>query len=362
VSAGPPPAGPPSCRVPARTARALQALLDDAVARNGGYGGGVLRIDSDGCGLLWEGASGERAHGDGAMRTSDTFEIASVTKAFTAAVALQLAEEGALDLDAPVPADLVPSRKVTLRQLLAHRSGLPDYWTDPPFVAEGENAFLHAFLADRDRLWKPDELLLYARALTPAGPAGGGYHYADTNYVVIGLLVERVTGRPLEAAIRARILEPLEMSDTYVSYREPARAGRVESTRYEERLALRGERRQSADWAGGGLVSSARDLHRFTKALAAGRLFKARATLDAMKAWAPTGEKDVDYGLGLFRLRLDGGGEVWGHDGHGNAFAFEWPERGLSFVGTLNQLDNDWWPLVQAAMKALGAPSSAPPR
>jgi len=73
-----------------------------------------------------------------------------------------------------------------------------------------------------------------------------------------------------------------------------------------------------------------------------------------MKSWRATDAEDVNYGLGLFRIGLDGGaGELWGHDGHGNAFLYYWPQRGIVFAGTLNQTQNDWWGLVSTAMSAL---------
>jgi D-alanyl-D-alanine carboxypeptidase len=180
--------------------------------------------------------------------------------------------------------------------------------------------------------------------------------------VLLGLVIERATGKKLHEVFRERILIPLEMTDTYISYHEPPRLA-AESHRYEGPLDLYGERRQSADWAGGGLVSSTRDLTRFVFALAQGRLFRNPGTLDRMMTWRPTGTKDVDYGLGLFHIRLDGElGQFWGHDGHGNAFMYYWPERQLAFVGTLNQTENSWWDLVSDALEKLGEGTSGASR
>jgi D-alanyl-D-alanine carboxypeptidase len=344
--------------------RALQGLLDAQVAKNKGRGGGVLRIESLGCGLVWDGASGTLAVDATPMRPDDTFEVASITKTFTATAVMQLVEDGRLDLDVPLSRQapglgegLLVIRghdhgpEITPRQLLGHTSGLPDIWSDPPFVAKHSNAFVRAFEAEVDRLWNPADVLAYARRLTPVGMPGERYHYSDTGYVLLGLLVERVTGKPLHAVLRERILSPLRMDDTTMSYREPAPAGRRESHRYEGRLDLFGQLRQSADWASGGLVSSARDLARFGEALVRRRLYSRPSTLDSMQAWHPTQKRDVDYGLGLFRVHLDGdAGDLWGHDGHGNAFMYVWPQGGWIFSGTLNQTANDWWPLVASVM------------
>ena len=365
----------PACAVPvgSSTARALQALLDTAVEKNRGAGGGLLRIESGECGVLWEGASGRLARGvDTPIAAGDTFEVASVTKAFTAAVALQLAEDGRVDLDAPI-GDHLPASvtrgllvvrghdygpELTARQLLGHRGGLPDVWSDGPFVSKDTNAFVRAFLRDPDREWPPAEVLDYARKLAPIDQPGRRHHYGDTAYVLLGLLIEQLEGAPLHAVFRQRIFARLAMADTYLRYREPAPREARESHRYEDRLDLFGQRRQSADWASGGLVSSTRDLGRFAFALAGGEVLCEPASLTAMTTWQPTGKKGIDYGLGLYRLQLDRElGELWGHDGHGNSFMYRWPSRNLVFVGTLNQTRNDWWPMVASAMKLLAAPT-----
>jgi D-alanyl-D-alanine carboxypeptidase len=342
----------------------LQRLLDASVRRNGGLGGGVVRIDSESRGLLWEGASGNRSDGE-PMGVDDTFEVASVTKTFTATSVMMLVEDGRLRLDEPI-GELLPPKvtrgllvihghdygpELTLRQLLAHTSGLPDYWTDPPTV-DGDNEFVRDFMADPNRMWDPADVLAYVRRLTPIAVPGQRYHYGDTGYVLLGLAVERATGKKLHEALRERILSPLDMSDTYFSYHEAPPRGARESHRYEGSLDLFGQRRQTAEWAAGGLVSSTRDLSRFVLALARGKLFKHPETLSAMTTWRPTGKRDVAYGLGLFQITLDDGrGQLWGHDGHGNAFMFYWPEQGIAVVGTLNQTENDWWDFASPALK-----------
>jgi D-alanyl-D-alanine carboxypeptidase len=345
--------------------RELQARLEHAVSPNHGRGGGVLRLEGPG-GVLWEGAAGQVHQGGEPMRPGDTFEIASVTKTFTATVVLQLCEEGKLALDGPIGDHLPPAvthgllvivrhdygAELTVRQLLQHTSGLPDFWSDH----DEANAFLPAFLAAPDRFFSPDDVLAYVRKLRPAGPPGKRYHYSDTGYVLLGKLVESVEDKKLHEVFRARLLGPLGMNDTYFSYREPKATSLPEAHRYEGTQDLHGQRRQTADWASGGLVSSTRDLSRFALALARGELFRSPATLEQMRTWAPIGKRDLSYGLGLFRIRLDApAGHLEGHDGHGNAFMYVLPERGLAIVGTLDQTENDWWPLVEHALKTVSA-------
>ena len=349
------------------SALALQAALDAAVQKHGSYGGGVLRIATV-AGVVWEGASGTLSHGGGPMTPDATFEIASVTKMLTAATALLLVEDGALSLDAPLAQSLPPGLtqglsvvgghdygpEVTLRQALAHTSGLADFWTDPPLGPTGANAFLTAFEGDAAHTWKPEEVLAYVPKLTPFAKPGVAFHYSDTGYVLVGLAIERVTGAPLHAVFRKRLFGPLGMDDTYLSYHETSTSAAAEAHRYEATTDLHATPRQSADWASGGLVSSTRDLTRFLFALVSGEVFAKKGSLAVMQSFSPTAQPGVEYGLGLFRTSLDVvPGTIVGHDGHGNAFLYLWPERGLVFAGTLDQTDDDWYPLVQSAAAAL---------
>lgn len=349
-------AGLAACEIKAAESgdiEAVQNTLQRLVARNNGQGGGVMRI-SQGDKVLWEGAAGNMAGASSASMTPDTsFEVASITKAVTAAVILRLVEDGKLRLDEPL-SEALPAAEwrgfdpaITIRQLLSHTSGLPNYWDDGPKDREGSNAFLRAFLAEPEKDWKPHEILAYSREI-PAKPRGRRFHYSDTNYVLLGLIIEHATGLSLHQVYRDTVFEPLGMHDTWLTYRE-ARRGAAPSHRFEDEEDLHAKPRQSADWAGGGLVSTTRDLEKFLRGLASGKLFHKPETLAAMREAVPVGEEGISYGLGLYRVKLDGKlGELWGHDGHGNSFAYYWPERDITFTGSLNQTENDWWPVAQA--------------
>ncbi len=233
--------------------------------------------------------------------------------------------------------------EIQVGELLQQVSGLPDYWSSPEFI--------QAFDADVSRVWYPDELVAYAKAMTPIGIPSQTWHYADTNYVLLGMIIETVTGQPLEEVFRQRILGPLGMSETYLAYHEPAVSPRQESHRFEFAEDLYAQPRQSTDWAGGGLVSSNADLQKFMRGLFQGRLFERSQTVDLMKTSTDTGAAGVAYALGLFRVNLGAGeGHLWGHDGWGNSFMYYWPEQDIGFTGALNQVDNDWYPLVETAI------------
>jgi D-alanyl-D-alanine carboxypeptidase len=147
------------------------------------------------------------------------------------------------------------------------------------------------------------------------------------------------------------------MNSTYMSFRERPPAGVAVSHRYESREDLTGVPHQSADWAGGGLVSTAGDLARFILGLVRGELFgkETNDILDMMLQAVPTEVEGVGYGLGVFVIDAaeEGLGRVWGHDGWCNSFMFFSEGLGLAATGTLNQLDNDWYEHVsQAALLA----------
>ncbi len=343
----------------------LQASLEHRVGLNGGRGGGVARVQNKEGVVLFEGVSGNAWVDGPAMAPEDTFEVASITKTFTAAAILLQEEEGLLGLDAPISTWLDSSwtegllvisghdhgPELTPRQLLQHRSGLPDYWSDPPFTGgPGVNAFLEAFMADSEHLWSPEELLAYVRGLNPIAAPDVQFHYSDSGFVLLGVLAETLDGQPLHDIFRTRLLNPLGLDHTWLTWHEEPASEAVLDHRYEGSLDLHGRVHQSADWAGGGLVSSTGDLIRFMEALEGGEVFAYPSTLAAMKSWLPTGWEDVGYGLGVFQVDLGELGELWGHDGYGNSWMYTWPDRGVTLVGTLNQTDNDWWPWMEEAI------------
>ncbi len=328
------------------------SVVSRLVAKNDGHGSGIARLaPASGPALI--AVSGRLAgEGSAAMEDGTPFEVASVTKAVTAATVLRLCERGVLGLDwtleRVLPARAIQSwdPQITIRQLLSHTSGLPDYWTDGKLDRQGRNAFLREFLADPSREWAPIEMLDHARAM-PARRKGGRFHYSDTNYVLLGLIIERACGRALHDVFRREIFDPLGMKTTWMSFKERAKRTPV-SHRYEGAEDLTVAVRQTADWAGGGLISTAGDLEMFLRGLFSGALVSP-ASLAEMCRWVPVGEDGISYGLGLYRVELDEGqGELIGHDGHGNAFAYFWPQRGIALTGTLNQYDNDWWPLAES--------------
>jgi D-alanyl-D-alanine carboxypeptidase len=332
---------------------ALQLAVDRSAERAGGWGASVLGVRVGGA-IPFAGAAGERVRDGDPMTSTDAFEVASVTKTFTAALILGMVDDGLIGLEDPLTS-LLPddtptgladaggvdrTGEVTLRQLLNHTSGIPDYWSDPPFVRNGNNQFILDFLADDDRHWTFDELIPYAVDLRPPGPPGEQWHYSDTNYVLLGMIAEAHLGEPYASALRRRVLDPLGLDHTWMVWDEVAPDVPLVA-RYEGRRDLTQYAHQSADQAGGGLASTTEDLLDFADGVASGALFSA-ALFDAMLDPVVTGEgQGVGYGLGVFVVELDEGGVIWGHDGYGGAFLYSRVETGASWAGSNNQTDAD---------------------
>ncbi|MFH8518851.1 serine hydrolase domain-containing protein [Streptomyces gelaticus] len=322
-------AGTPNGCDAARTA--LGRSLDTLVTRHGIPGAAAEVIGRD-CGR-WTAERGVANLDTGRpMRAADRLRIGSVTKTFTATVVVQLTDEGRIGLDDPVERHLPglirgnghDGRTITVRQLLQHTSGLPDY--TETFVERPVDEW-------RFRHFEPRELV--ATALAMPRPATE-WHYSTTNSVIAGLIVEKVTGRGVEAEVRRRIIEPLGLRDTYwpgdrTRIRGPHSrsyvpvAGPADAARPDGASSLGGtplsdntEWNMSFGGAGGALVSTPGDMNRFFRGLFGGRLVSAHG-LAEMKRTVPADPERLwpgaRYGLGLIASPLTCGGMWWGHGG-----------------------------------------------
>jgi D-alanyl-D-alanine carboxypeptidase len=261
--------------------------------------------------VVWAGAAG---YGDLTRRTpvqvNDRFGVGSVTKTFVARVVLQLAEEGKLDLD-KTPQDYLDLEIVraipntgtaTIRQLLNHQSGIPDWEFQEDWIrkARGDRMELgHVF-------GKAETLEYCTGDLLPATNAPGErFSYSSTNYTLLGLIIEAVTGNDAEAEIRSRILEPLGLRNTFMESFEDIPGGYVHSYHYATPQFRReaGIHRTfpeirpyliettsanlSAEWTAGGMVSSASDLVRWVQELRDGKLLSPQTHRDALTHFPP---------------------------------------------------------------------------
>ncbi|WP_326554853.1 alpha/beta fold hydrolase [Micromonospora sp. NBC_01813] len=263
--------------------------------------------------------------------SSDRVRIFSNTKTFVATVVLQLSAEGRLALDAPVERYLPglirgngnDGREISVRQLLSHTSGLPDY--DSPVHAPNGGYYRHRY--DHHT---PEELVRSGISKPRLGVPGSEFHYSTTNYVLAGMIIEEVTGRSYGDEVTERILRPLGLRDTVLPgdhVRIPGRHARgYAHLDGNKQLAGTGRRidvtqlNPSLLWAGGEMVSTVSDLNTFFAALLAGRLLPA-PQLAQMKQTVPANVlPGASYGLGLIRMSLSCGGQYWTHGGSGLGF------------------------------------------
>ena len=313
-------ARPPGDSVSATTVPAAE--LEAAIAGLPSADATAALVRVGGTDGVWRGSSG--VHDLTTGRPADPagrFRAGSVTKVFTAAVALQLASEGALDLDRTARSylpELIPVSYagVTVRQLLNHTHGIPAPgfpWTTV------EGAYANRFLVH-----DPEDMVRSATAKKPEFPPGERQHYLNIGYTIAGLLIEHVTGDSYEDQVARRILRPLGLRDTYLPGANPRIVGPHNHGYQTMTLddGTVGPRDVSVwgttdGWAAGDLVSTTADLERFTKALFRGRVVRG-PLLEEMFTLPPVtdfGSGDpAAYSVGLSMKRL-GGREVWGKTG-----------------------------------------------
>jgi len=325
VSAGTVTASPSTSPDPA----ALQSALDGV---NGAGMPGVYAEVRD-AGQVWRGASGVADVRTGRPVTPDMRQrVGSITKTFTAAAILQQVEMGRIQLDAPIGGYLpwlVPGergKKITVRMLLNHTSGLAEYlpyafpslaaWPSLPDISP------ESLDDNRFRQFRPAELIemgVNAPAVGEPGSTPGVY--SNTNYLLLGQLLERVTGTTAEHYITRHVIEPAGLQHT--EFPAGPRINGPHSRMYEALFGLIDPPRDysvyNMSWVttGAGLVSTMADLNRFYDRLLAGKIVN-RSSLAQMQRTVPVIALDgqtIDYGLGLHKVESPGCGTFWGHDG-----------------------------------------------
>ncbi|MFI6603211.1 serine hydrolase domain-containing protein [Nonomuraea sp. NPDC050536] len=315
-----------------------QALLDRIVAS--GTVSAIAEIrDGD---KLWRGTSGKVSLGSSRPAPMNgRYRIGSPTKTFTATVLLQLVEEGKLQLTDTVEQwlpGLLTKEDVTVKNLLQHTSGIPDYT---------KNMFDEYGPKDRYRTWTPKELVARVAKLPPEFAPGARFSYSNTNYIVLGMLIERVTGRPYETEVRERIVRPLGLRHTSLPGASPqipgphahnylpTKSGMLDVTRFNPTIA----------YAAGEIISTTQDMNQFYRALFQGKLLP-QAQVKQMQ------ESGKQYGYGLEVAPLPCG-TMYGHGGGGPGFrtvSFSTPDASRQLALSIAMRDGD---AQEATMKLL---------
>ncbi|MFF1797472.1 serine hydrolase domain-containing protein [Kitasatospora sp. NPDC058263] len=296
------------------------------------------------------------------LDAGDEFRMGSNTKTMMATLVLQLAAEGRLTLDDPVqrwlPGRVPDGGAITLRMLLNHTSGLFNYTEDPSFSFDEDPAALQQWLdVGRWRPYAPGELVGLAAQHPPYFAPGQGWHYSNTNYVVIGMLIERLTGRGWADEVQRRIIRPLGLTGTSMPLNSPFVPGPHAHGYYKlasgpADVTLLDPSMAGASGAG---ISTTTDLARFVSALLGGRLL-APAQLAEMKRTTPQ-SGPAEYGLGLQRTST-ACGEYWGHSGGIPGYTtlmYGASDGRRQFTASVNPYDLSDLPAANATVEALVA-------
>ena len=321
--------------------------IDAAVAGSVEVPSVVVAIRAPTRRIDWSHASGVRAFNDTPAEATDEFRIASITKTYVAAAFLRLVEDGKLKTDQPILSLIDPElaktlisggydpAKITVRHLLTHRSGIRNY-ADAPSYAE-------TIGGNPTKQWTAfEQIALAVKQGKPIAAPGQRGDYSDTNYVVLGHIIERSTRKPLGEAVRFLVgFAKLGLNHTYWEKSEAGELADVPENRlhaYQDGADTAALNPSIDLYGGGGLVSTTADLISFYKALFEGRVFRNRATLAAMLV-VPVGPGSLEgegYALGIDRVGITEPVVCWGHPGHWSATAAWCPTAKIGFAVSLN--------------------------
>lgn len=249
----------------------------------------------------------------------DITRIASVAKAFSGAAALTLVRDGKLSVTSTVGESVkgMPKAwsKVTVAQLLQHTGGVPDYIKDPKFIK--------ALTADLTRTWKPRELVSYVADKPLEFTPGSKYNYSDTDNIIIGLIVENISGLSYEKYLESQVYTPLSLGATSLPSTVALPTPYVNGYSYGDDGTLENVSEflsPSGAWASGGILSTATDLNRFIRGYAGGQLVGATAHTDQFSSFVagesgPPGPGENSSGLGIFQYKTVCGA-FYGHSGN----------------------------------------------
>jgi len=337
------------------TSSQLQAALDDWRASSE-IAGAVLAIDAPGQGTLTLVSGVSDLDAGTPLAPQDRFRIGSITKTFVAALVLQLAQEGILTLEDPLSAyvpDFPNAENITIRHLLSHRSGIFDFEFIPGLVEKA--------LQDPTKVWTWQEVVAAAAEQEPYFKPGSGYAYSSTNFTLLGVVAEAVTGTRLADEMRRRFFEPFGLADTFLGGDPEMPEGIIhgygtlpDGTPFDI-TAIPNTAVDTASWATGSMVSNAADLVRWVKALYGGKgevvdgeILDEMLTFEASCGPASS----VLHGLGVFRFETPMGVAL-GHTGTWFGFTSRmmyFPELDITVVVLVNGYFINTYPITETAM------------
>ncbi len=295
--------------------------------------------------------------------------MASVTKIYIAALVMRLSQDKLLSLDDPVaeylPGKLIAgidiynghdySREVTIRELMSMTSGIPDYYEEKG--KDGKTGF-DLFLEDPTKTWTPEEMINRARsALKPHFAPGTGLHYSDTNYQLLGKVIEKVTHATLAKALQHYEFGPLGLRHTWLIGSPEPKGMPAPAHVFDHNRDITTVRSKDY-WADGGIVATPTDMIALLKALNNGKVISP-TSLRTMQTWhnrdgSPTPPiPGTQYGYGLWHLQMTGATSVlngvtptWGAGGSAGSFLYYSKDRDLYLAGTVNSTNSSATPYI----------------
>lgn len=311
-----------------------------------------LLVHSERLGIHWPMAAGRT--GNIEANADQLFHTASVGKTFTSAIVAKFVENGLAKFEDPIahylPESLMEglhiykgkdySSDIQIKHLLSNTSGLPDFFEDKP---KRHKPFLQEILDEPSRFWTPEETVQWSKEhLLPRFPPGQGFHYTDTGYNLLGLIIESITSKPYADVLHEYIFTPLKMKHSYLSqFSEPAaKSDYPVAHLYLDDLKVNVEQYRgfSSFYSGGQTVCTLEDLLLFMKAFVNNQLLT-EESMRLMQNWGKM-RLGLKYGYGLMKLQFlpfTGKYTVWGHLGASGSFMLYLPAMDVYLTGSFNQ-------------------------
>ena len=351
----------------------LQREVDSLVSKNQDIFNSVIGIANTERDFYWSGAAGDAdADRTEEMMVDTPIFIASITKMFTGAATMLLEEQKRLSLDDPIskylPADLIDgihrykgqdyTNQLRIYHLISQTSGLPDYFMEKP---KGGWSIFDRLIVEGDFGWDLEQVVKIAKYdLSPKFPpepksqenSGKAAYYSDTNYQLLGAILESVTRQSLDEIFSELIIEPLELSATYLhGYTEqPVSTTRSPAAIYYKNQAFQLDKAMTSFGPDGGMVSTVNDSLKLLQHFMQAKLFANPSSLERMKTWKKI-FFPLQYGFGLMRFKLprifspfSPSPALIGHSGSTSAFLFYSESDQIYIAGTLNQVQNQGRP------------------
>ncbi len=329
------------------------ALLLNAELQNENIKSGILHVYSETRGIDMQLAESK----EDSISILSPFYTASVTKMLTATSIGILKDQKKLNFEDNIAQYLTDSlmsnlhvlngkeysNDLTIAHLLQHTSGLPDYFTDT--TIDGSPNIINQLLIDTSKSWSAQEMIEFTKQkMKPHFAPGKGYHYTDTEYVLLALIIENVSGLSLDKFFKQHIFQPLKMHSSYINLKSSAIDNSLDIAKfYASEYELSSLKSLIADWGGGGLVSTTQDLIGFLKAFNEDLIVTKETRLE-MQNWVNE-TKGMEYGFGIRKVSIDKLTEtesdlqLIGHSGSTASFLWYCPQLDIYISGTLNQLE-----------------------